>query len=81
MLNQRRWQRIILLIVLAYEGLGCLSGGAFLVAGPDGRYMKIPVGVLHGTFRDFLIPGVILLGLGILNVAGFFAVLRRSRWD
>jgi hypothetical protein len=37
MLNQRRWQRIILLIVLAYEGLGCLSGGAFLVAGPDGR--------------------------------------------
>jgi len=81
MLNQRRWQRIILLIVLAYEGLGCLAGGAFLVAGPDGRYMKIPVGVLHGAFRDFLIPGVILLGLGILNVAGFVAVLRRSRRD
>ena len=26
MLNQKRWQRIILLIVLAYEGLGALTG-------------------------------------------------------
>jgi len=81
MLNQRRWQRIILLIVLAYEGLGCLVGGALLIARPDGRYMQMPVGIMHGTFRDFLIPGVILSGLGILTVAAFFAVLRKSRWD
>src|SRR4029453_6419034 len=81
MLNQPRWQRIILLIVLAYEGLGCLSGGGLLIARPDGRYMEMPVGIMHGTFRDFLIPGVILFGLGILTVAAFFAVLRKSRRD
>ena len=46
---QRRWQRIILLMVLGYEGLGALVGGSFLVATPDGRSMKIPVGVMHGT--------------------------------
>jgi Protein of unknown function (DUF998) len=81
MLNQKRWQRIILLIVLGYEALGCLAGGALLVARPDGRYMDMPVGIMHGTFRDFLIPGVILFGLGILNVVAFLAVLRKSRRD
>jgi hypothetical protein len=78
---QRKWQRIILLAVLAYEGLGALLGGALLVAKPDGRYMKMPVGIMHGTFRDFLIPGLILFGLGVLNLAAFVGVWRRSRAD
>ena len=77
--KQKKWQRIILLVVLGYEGLGALVGGALLVASPDGRYMDMPVAMMHGTFQDFLIPGVILFGLGLLNVAAFFAVLRRSR--
>jgi hypothetical protein len=81
MLGQRTWQRITLLIVLGYEGLGALVGGSLLVAKPDGRYMDIPVGILHGSFRDFLIPGVLLFGLGLLNVAAFFGVWRRSRVD
>jgi Protein of unknown function (DUF998) len=81
MAEQRRWQRIILLTVLAYEGLGSLAGGALLVAAPDGHLMDIPVGVMHGTFRDFLIPGLILFGLGLLNLAAFAAVLRRIRAD
>jgi hypothetical protein len=81
MANQRRWQRISLLTVLGYEGAGCLLGGALLVAGPDGHYMDMPVGLMHGTFGDFLIPGIILFGLGILNVVAFVAVLRKSRAD
>jgi hypothetical protein len=80
-MGQRLWQRIILLVVLGYEGLGALVGGALLVARPDGSAMKIPVGILHGTFPDFLIPGVILFGLGLLNVAAFVLVLRRHRLD
>jgi hypothetical protein len=63
--------------VLGYEGLGALLGGCLLTAGPDGRYMKIPVSVMHGTFENFRIPGVILFGLGLLNVAAFVGVLRR----
>ena len=78
MLEQRRWQRITLLTVLGYEGLGSLTGGALLVAGPDGRTMDMPVRLMHGTFTDFLIPGIILFGLGLLNVAAFFAVLREG---
>ncbi len=78
---QRLWQRIILLVVLAYEGLGGIVGGAMLTASPDGRYMDMPVGIMHGTFRDFRIPGIILFCLGILNVVAFFVVLRRSRFD
>jgi len=78
---RRRWQRLILLIVLGYEGLGALVGGAFLVARPDGSLMKMPVGIMHGTFSDFLIPGVILFCLGLLNVESFVAVARKIRAD
>lgn len=81
MRSQRIWQRAILLIVLGYEGLGAIVGGSLLVAKPDGRYMDMPVGIMHGTFRDFLIPGVILLTLGLLNIAAFITVWRKSRAD
>ena len=79
--DQRRWQRIILLIVLGYEGAGSLVGGSFLVARPDGSAMDMPIGIMHGAFKDFLIPGIILFGLGLLNVGAFVGVLRRHRWD
>jgi len=38
--GQPIWQRITLLIVLGYEGLGALAGGSLLVAAPDGRLME-----------------------------------------
>ncbi len=79
MLRQPTWQRIILLIVLGYEGAGGLSGGGLLVAAPDGRLMSMPVEMMHGFFPDFFIPGLILIGLGLLNIAAFVAVWRRSR--
>lgn len=79
--GQRKWQRITLLTVLGYEGAGALVGGALLAAKPDGRYMDMPVSLMRGAFQDFLIPGLILFGLGALNVAAFVGVLRRKRWD
>jgi membrane protease YdiL (CAAX protease family) len=81
MVRQPTWQRIILLIVLGYEALGGLSGGSFLVAAPDGRLMNMPVEILHGFFPDFLIPGLILIGMGLLTSVAFVAVWRRSRLD
>jgi hypothetical protein len=79
--DQKPWQRMTLLAVLGYEGAGALVGGAMLATKPDGSSMKIPVSVLHGAFSDFLIPGLILFGLGLLSVAAFVVVFRRSRWD
>lgn len=78
---QPGWLRITLLSVLGYEAAGCLLGGILLVAAPDGRLLDMPVDIMHGVFRDFLIPGIILFGLGILNTAAFFAVLRRRPSD
>lgn len=79
--HQPRWQRIILLSALLYEGLGGISGGALLVAAPDGRLMDMPVSILNGSFPDFFIPGLILLAMGILTTISFFIVLRKSRLD
>ncbi|MEX1238100.1 MAG: DUF998 domain-containing protein [Cyclobacteriaceae bacterium] len=76
-----KWPRIILLGVLGYEGAGALLGGSLLVAAPDGRLMDMPVDMMHGAFPDFLIPGIILFGLGILSVAAFVTVLRRTSSD
>ena len=75
------WHRIILLVVLAYESVGCLLGGSLLILAPDGRMMAMPVDMMQGVFADFLIPGVILFGLGILNTAAFVSVLRRKKLD
>lgn len=71
-----------MLAVLAFEALGSFIGGPMLAAAPDGRLMKIPVTELNGVFSSFLIPGLILTALGVLNAVAFFALLRRkaSAW-
>lgn len=75
---QPHWQRVILLIILGYEAAGCLTGGTLLVLAPDGQYMEMPVQLMRGVFPDFLIPGLILFGLGILTSAAFVTVLRHN---
>lgn len=79
--RQAAWQRIILLIVLGYEILGCLSGGFLLVAAPDGHLMDMRVDAMGGFFPDFFVPGLLLIGLGLLNIAAFVAVWRRTQTD
>jgi hypothetical protein len=78
---QPLWQRIILLVVLGYEAVGCLLGGSFLAVKPNGSLMEMPVELMRGTFKDFLIPGIILFCLGILNSVAFISVLRKKRND
>jgi len=80
-IGQPKWEWIVLLSVLGYEAAGCLTGGALLVIAPDGRLMDMPVEIMHGVFRDFLIPGIILFGLGVLNTLAFVSVLRRTASD
>ncbi|TCJ19084.1 DUF998 domain-containing protein [Flaviaesturariibacter flavus] len=77
--HQPGWKRALLLGVLAYEGAGALLGGALLVASPDGSRLRMPVSMLRGAFEDFLIPGIVLLLMGVLNSVAFIAVLKRWR--
>ncbi len=79
--QQSKWQRIILLTVLAYEGLGGLLGGLLLVTSPDGRFMDMPVSILNGSFPDFFIPGLILSGMGLLTTISFVMVFRKNNYD
>lgn len=77
-IGQQAWQRMTLLGVLAYEALSSFIGGYLLMAAPDGKLMNMSVDLMHGAFRDFLIPGIILFLLGILNAVAFVAVFRKS---
>ncbi len=76
--NRRPGHRFLLLLILGYEGAGALLGGILLVADPDGHLMDMPVRILHGVFVDFLVPGIILLALGLLSSAAFVMVFRRK---
>lgn len=76
---QPKWQRVTLFSVLGYEGPGSPAGGALLVATPDGSLMQMPVNMMYGAFKDFLIPGIILFSLCVINVVAFFSVLQRKR--
>jgi len=76
--DQPVWQRIILLSVLGYETAGALSGGILLALAPDGRLMDMDVTIMNGFFNDFLMPGLILIGFGILNAIAFITVLLKN---
>ena len=79
--SRLRWPRVVLLIVLGYEAVGAILGGVMMIIAPDGQLMQMPTEIMHGAFMDFLIPGVILLGLGILSVFAFVFVARKSSLD
>jgi hypothetical protein len=51
------------------------------MARPDGSLMKMPVEIMHGTFRDFLIPGVILFSMAVLSLFAFFQIFFRKQSD
>jgi len=77
--TKRKWQHVTLLVILGYEAAGALSGGCLLVLAPDGRLMNMPVEIMHGFFKDFFQPGLILIGLGILSTIAFVTGLFRNR--
>ena len=74
-------KRIILLSILASEGIAAVAGGLSLVLAPDGSILHMPVEKLHGVFTNFLIPGIVLTTMGILTISAFFAVLLKSKID
>ncbi len=72
----------VLLVLVIVQGLGGLGGGLSLTIAPDGSIMKMSTSLLDGSpFRDFLIPGLILmLVLGALPLAAAIGLWMRRRW-
>lgn len=72
----------VLAVLLAFQGLSGLGGGAILVIDPSGGLLGLPLSVLRrGPFADFLVPGVILLlVLGVLPAVTAVALWVRPRW-
>jgi hypothetical protein len=75
-----RAARITLAVLETLMGLAAVGGGLDLVL-TNGWLMQMPSGLLEGSpFGSYLVPGLVLLAVGILNLASAVALLRRQRW-
>jgi hypothetical protein len=73
----------LLLVLLAFLGVGALGGGAFLLIDPSGASMQWSLEALHGSpFQNYLIPGLLLFTVfGVGSVVVMVALLLRPKWS
>ena len=81
-MNVRRIETILGLI-LALVALGAIPAGLAMILKPDGSIMHLPIDILQGSpFKDFLIPGLFLLGVnGLAGLAGAVLCFIHSRYS
>jgi uncharacterized membrane protein len=73
-----RAARIALVVLEGLMGLAAVASGPALIA-TNG--LGMPTAWLNGSpFVSYTVPGLVLLAVGILNLAAAFAVLLRRRW-
>ncbi len=75
-----RTLRITAIILLLFNSIGALWGGAGLIYDPSGEFMQMPLDFLtHSPFNNYLIPGIILFTInGLMCLA--VAILTIRRW-
>jgi hypothetical protein len=73
--------RNILLILLAFLGLGAIFGGGVLMISPSGNLFGMPLSMLERSpFSNFLIPGIILfVVLGLIPIYLIFALIKKPK--
>jgi hypothetical protein len=77
---ENRVARVVLVVLEILMGLAAVGGGLDLVL-TNGRLMRMPAELLEGSpFASFFIPGLVLLVVGIANLASAAAVVLRHRW-
>ena len=72
-----------LLILLQFLlGLGALGGGGFLMLGPDGHLLQMPLSMLKDTpFTSFLLPGALLfIFVGIYPIIVAYGLWKQPHW-
>ena len=73
-----RVARIMLVVLEVLMGLAAVGGGIGLIL-TNG--LGMPLKALEGSpFGSYTIPGLVLLVVGIINLASAATVLRRHRW-
>ena len=66
--------------ILALIGLNAVVAGFGFMGTPDGSALGIPQDWLADTpFKDYLIPGAILFGLGVLHLWAAYLQFKRDR--
>jgi hypothetical protein len=61
-MKQSNFSKILLIMLLGFLSIGAFYGGLAFIIRPNGSLFRMPVEILSGSpFRDFLIPGIILL--------------------
>lgn len=75
--------RTISIILLIFNGISGIAGGAVLGIDPSGSSIQMPLSLLeHSPFNDFLIPGILLFTFnGVLSLFAALAVIRRYPVD
>lgn len=69
--------RGLLAALCLVTGITAIAGGMLLVARPDGALIHMPTSALaHSPFSSFLVPGLLLLAVGIGNTAAGLLMLR-----
>jgi hypothetical protein len=73
----------LLVMLLAFLGLGAIGGGVFLVLDPSGASMQWSLEALAGSpFQNYLIPGLLLFTVfGLGSLAVLIALMLRSKWS
>lgn len=74
--------RNVLLILLAFLGVGAIFGGGVLIISPSGKLFGMPLSLLaNSPFSNFLVPGIILfLVLGIVPVGVTIALIKKPAY-
>ena len=74
--------RNILLILLAFLGLGAIFGGGVLIISPSGELFGMPLSMLaNSPFNNFLVPGIILFTvLGIAPIGLTLALIKKPAY-
>ncbi|MGB8492295.1 MAG: hypothetical protein WCE64_14670 [Bacteroidales bacterium] len=73
--------RIVVIILLLFNGTGALYGGISLVSDPTGSGLHLPLSFLeHTPFRNYMIPGIVLLCVnGLFSFVTLFTILFKYR--
>ena len=79
---KRPFSLYILLALHFFLGINGFAGGLLLLLAPDGSLLGLQAGWLaHSPFRNYFIPGMLLLLFnGIFPLFVFTGLIRRPRW-